>query len=506
MHQVQDDQHQLQSELAQMHRIYNSATLTIIAVDGVDANYGLRGFADTTAPRNIKRTYARLSNSETLVEDRYGIDKENRVMTKYHDRAWTFQEEHMSNRAILFENQGVTWKCCFGSQGEDEPLQHSTSVWQEASSLLDQKAAPTLQGLNAILHHYNIRELSFPEDAFAAFAGVQSLLERRYQGRFLYGLPEFWFDIALNWGSSAANLKRRVPSALHRSFQQPYQLPSWSWIGWAGYLQFPFDAALEGNLHRYHSCYTEPVTEWYTMSDPTSTDRRKIGSGWYDYRLSARNSSSILPAGWNRIWENEGDPEGESEDPHLLKPDFLLEQRYYFRCDKDLDNRYWYPFPTSEHHEDIRKTPSLQTAYLYARTGHAYLSGQTIPITRMKQSDLGQSSSHMWLTRQNGQHVGSLALHNWEETEATGFSDSLRLVELVATCKGYSADIGVVGEDWDVCTDNVMSTFFSTRRPCYFVLWIEWINGVAYRKASGAVAAEVWEQEVEKEPVDLILG
>jgi hypothetical protein len=41
---------------------------------------------------------------------------------------------------------------------------------------------------------------------------------------------------------------------------------------------------------------------------------------------------------------------------------------------------------------------------------------------------------------------------------------------------------------------------------CYFVLWIEWVDGVAYRKACGGVAAELWEQEKEEELVDLVLG
>jgi hypothetical protein len=43
-------------------------------------------------------------------------------------------------------------------------------------------------------------------------------------------------------------------------------------------------------------------------------------------------------------------------------------------------------------------------------------------------------------------------------------------------------------------------------RPCYFVLWIEWVYGVAYRRACGAVAAELWEQETEEELVVLMFG
>ncbi|KAI0427748.1 hypothetical protein F5Y09DRAFT_315176 [Xylaria sp. FL1042] len=39
----------------------------------------------------------------------------------------------------------------------------------------------------------------------------------------------------------------------------------------------------------------------------------------------------------------------------------------------------------------------------------------------------------------------------------------------------------------------------------YGVLWIEWVDGVAYRKGSGAVYKEVWES-YNLEDVNLILG
>jgi hypothetical protein len=39
----------------------------------------------------------------------------------------------------------------------------------------------------------------------------------------------------------------------------------------------------------------------------------------------------------------------------------------------------------------------------------------------------------------------------------------------------------------------------------YYVLWIEWENGIAYRKGLGRVLKEAWEREV-KDEIDLILG
>jgi hypothetical protein len=100
-------------------------------------------------------------------------------------------------------------------------------------------------------------------------------------------------------------------------------------------------------------------------------------------------------------------------------------------------------------------------------------------------------------------------LHDKKEMGVPGFSAILRSMELVAICKGYSADVSVVGEDWNESLTPPQlagSPLSNAHRACYFVLWIGWMDGIAYRKANGAVAAEVWEEDQEKEPVDPILG
>jgi hypothetical protein len=195
-----------------------------------------------------------------------------------------------------------------------------------------------------------------------------------------------------------------------------------------------------------------------------------------------------------------------------IVPDCLLEQQYYFKHDK-TKLKYRYPFPTSLPYRGEQEAPSLRTAYLFARTERAYMCGQTISPTRVRYKRDGYSFS-MWLIRSNGQHVGYIQLHNSKDMDAFGPSESPRSMELVATCKGYTANVSVVGEDWNVFPNEeganeqrrIGRHLFRTPKACYFVLWIEWIDGVAYRKASGAVAAEAWEQDKEEELVDLILG
>ena len=70
-------------------------------------------------------------------------------------------------------------------------------------------------------------------------------------------------------------------------------------------------------------------------------------------------------------------------------------------------------------------------------------------------------------------------------------ADRKLTVELVAICAQVLKNIG----------------FFNDHRwhKVYGVLWIEWIDGVAYRKGSGLVDKKAWETH-DLEDVPLILG
>ncbi|CAN9152834.1 unnamed protein product [Alternaria alternata] len=149
---------------------------------------------------------------------------DNRVPSKYQERAWTFQEQLMSRRAIHFASGAIEWQCNHGSQAEydlllpDHLYKRSDFQFQSIT-----RNMPTPMGLNTAIGLYNQRELSFPEDAFAAFAGVQSMLERNHADRFLYGLPGFWRN-------SSTGIRFPPPCLIeankkHRRYKQRISLP-----------------------------------------------------------------------------------------------------------------------------------------------------------------------------------------------------------------------------------------------------------------------------------------
>ena len=92
------------------------------------------------------------------------------------------------------------------------------------------------------------------------------------------------------------------------------------------------------------------------------------------------------------------------------------------------------------------------------------------------------------------------------ELEVDAQSYRGRRVELVATCKGYTGKIFDIELARALTEESGKEPWATQLKDCYFVLWIEWKDGVAYRKGSGAVTVEAWETEMEEDLLDLILG
>ncbi|KAI0435119.1 heterokaryon incompatibility protein-domain-containing protein [Xylaria sp. FL1042] len=104
-------------ELAIMDHIYENATLTIVAMAGVDDTYGLPGIgAEPIVPRN--------EQPQALWAGRSLVSLSPDILTSVKDsewstRAWTFQEALLSRRCLLFTPDQVYFLC-------------RTTYWSEA--------------------------------------------------------------------------------------------------------------------------------------------------------------------------------------------------------------------------------------------------------------------------------------------------------------------------------------------------------------------------------------
>lgn len=406
----------------------------------------------------------------------------------------------MSPRNIIFNEKLVHWECQCSFWGEG--LTTSSKLFNDVNPMLRNINAgfPDLQGLQQILNEYNNRRFTYAEDALPGVLGLLTVLSRTFVGGFLCGLPEMCFDMCLGWRSEGELKRRKYSDRPITSRLTPSTLPSWSWIGWQGRVII---ASLEtGRIPREGSNIIGeiiPVTEWFTGNSPDGSNLRRIRSNWFEHRSSFKDPSKPLPPGWTRhsVTSLEG-----LRNKRLFYPDgydgFVFEHEGFPHGSED---RYWrFPFPVPD---ITTSTPSFmpeQTQYLFCRTKRAYVcAGRENP------QSLYDLSVALW--SDTNSMIGFLQLHDAEKRDTFWGSDPKpssgdnprHQVEILAIYKtrNESKNRSPALDQKEHRIGN-----FNT----HTVLWVEWENGIAYRKACGWVFSAVWEELLQLEDVSLVLG
>ncbi|KAF7951350.1 hypothetical protein EAE96_006666 [Botrytis aclada] len=172
---VQDDAEALQAELNSMARIYTTSCITIVATDGTDASHGLRGFKGITPQRDFKQKLMSMGSAAKFIEPRRRIGKTNRI---FYSRAWTHQEYLCAKRRLIFENGTIYWECSTSTWSEElipdlPPYKARTREPWECPDLFTTPTFPDMKNLICLLREFNQKTLTFPDDALAAFSGIQ---------------------------------------------------------------------------------------------------------------------------------------------------------------------------------------------------------------------------------------------------------------------------------------------------------------------------------------------
>ena len=114
---IQDDDHDKLEQIMQMEQVYGGSLLTISAVIGTDANYGLAGVR--TNSRQAKQVHVTADNlfmSNVL----YTPETEGALNT----RGWAYQEKVLSQRNLLIHDNLVYFHCAHVFCPEDEHCWH----------------------------------------------------------------------------------------------------------------------------------------------------------------------------------------------------------------------------------------------------------------------------------------------------------------------------------------------------------------------------------------------
>ena len=500
---AQDDEVTKFTELNQMAAIYANSTLTIISAEGDHAEFGLPGLQGISKPRKLKDRWWPFGDTEKVIQPRFPWFY--RAQTPYFKRGWTFQEYLFSKRRLIFEGQMVRWECSHSAWSED--IVHSDGPeskfrcnWMDAVTY----TYPSLGAFGYMLLEYNHRKFTYEEDVLASLTGLLSILSQKYEGGFLCGTPEMYFEAGLNWGAWGQDLTRRKSSGKSAASKTLTLLPSWSWIGWEGRISGGWSSNQDYLKKGRHTSplYTIPVTEWYTSANPSGTEKRRISSKFL-HKIDALKDhlNRPLPPGWTRHIQ---DPDTVPKKMENISGDGKYYAHpppsgcgsHYYIHSSFPNLEFWYPIPMLDKDKEPIIPP--QTQYIFCSTYRTFL------FANAKEAEFRGPSRTIILRDTNGKWAGVLLLQNKSDQEEfkTEEGDGVK-VEVVAISRGYTPN-----SEWQ----HAPAEMGHEERPkeaemydFFNVLWIEWKDGVAYRRAHGRVEKGVWER-LDVEKVELVLG
>ncbi|PMD38763.1 HET-domain-containing protein [Hyaloscypha variabilis F] len=500
---AQDDEATKFTELNQMAAIYANSTLTIIAAEGEDAEHGLLGLKDISKPRELKERWINFGDTEKVISPQFPWF--HIANAPYFNRGWTFQEYLFSKRRIIFEDGMVRWECSRCKWSEDmvhidAPESKFRCNWMDVVSY----TWPSLGAFGYMLIEYNHRQFTYQEDVLPSLVGLLSMISQKYEGGFLCGTPEMYFEAGLNWGSWCVDLTRRKSSGLSSASKSLTLLPSWSWIGWEGRISGGW-ASNEDYLKKGRHTkpmYTIPITEWYTSADPSGIDKRRIHSKFLHERDALRDHlNRPLPPGWTRHTQ---DPSNIPKKMERVSPDGKYYAHpppegcgtHFYIHDSCPDIEFWYPIPMLD--STVEPILPPQTQYLFCSTHRTFLFGS------FEQKQRQGPDLPVWLRDEKGKWAGVLLMHNEADLEFfKQEGEGVVKVEVVAISRGQ-----IPNDEWQHApTEMKNEERFKEGLlyEFYNVLWVEWIDGIAYRRAHGRVEKGVWEG-LQVEEVALVLG
>jgi hypothetical protein len=503
---VQDEEEKKQDELLKMSGIYAHATVTIIAAQGLSAESGLRGLQEISQPRDMRSSTHILGNGTTVIQFPVPYQREmSSESSVWGERAWTFQEQLFSRRRLVFDGDSVRWECSKAIWREHVdwttilPTSKHNIDFPTLQSMLT-AAVPNYNAFSAMLSDYNIRAFTYPEDALDAFSGTLAACSSAVGGDVISGLPTACFDAALLWSHDhSSDMRRRVA----RDPRKNHYLPSWSWAGWCGNLTL--DAGLAQDFLKaapriwsgvdglsYSASRVNLLVSW-KWHETLGSDGVLIEPGLLQSRKKWLEGDVQSTGKWTRhsFCENT-----ETKYPHYHPNSEQLDS---FTHPEHPGFAFWYPVPLlgPRTHGSVIKAP-----YISCRTRRAWL----IPAEKITVeegpgwNDLPQIS----LRDSKGQWVGSLeplvGIGRMRE-EYNGVA--LELAEIAT---------GSYSNDFSGPLDYRLHEMRHKDRPkvgdwyeFYWVMWIEWENGIAYRRGLARVYKATWEMQP-REEVDLILG
>ena len=242
---AQDD---MNLELTNMDQIYKNATITIVAACVSSVKEGFLKDRPSSGQSQFDIPCRLGSNHFFVVHTQEHImyDDKSEPINK---RAWTFQEQLLSPRLLIYASHTLQWGCrtltcnLGGSYHSPSPsgaprlpsvqnlLLHDSQQKQEGRQLGPEVPHSALQHWLRLVTRYSLRRSSLPSDKLPALSALAASYAPIFGPGYLAGI----------WSRSAVQQLCWTRSDNRLFFTRPpkYRAPSWSWAALDGPIYFP---------------------------------------------------------------------------------------------------------------------------------------------------------------------------------------------------------------------------------------------------------------------------
>ncbi|KAF4628403.1 hypothetical protein G7Y89_g9746 [Cudoniella acicularis] len=225
---IQDNSRDWQIESSKMPEVFSNAYLTLIAASASNCN-------DSFLSRRIPRLSCTVSltlsqDSGAPISGQFSLRFRHRWNTtdkmaeisgsKWVTRGWTFQEERLARRVLMFGEKKFFFDCRTLERAEDTERYTSRPDWvtsvtpfeiprevPEVNLATTTEVDSHWNHWQALCSHYAYRELTFPEDKLPAISGIASMLSQKVQSSYLAGLWRENLVHDLFWQTTAAAVR-----------------------------------------------------------------------------------------------------------------------------------------------------------------------------------------------------------------------------------------------------------------------------------------------------------
>jgi hypothetical protein len=216
-------------QIRHMDVIYEEAYLTILALSGTSSEAGLPGISKPFQ-RTWQPKWKMGSKSFTATNFRDVIGQAER--SPWNSRGWTMQEATLSTRCLCFYEEGMSLICREEMKHdilENSDVQLGYSFGKFPYFLDFQDTQWSSATFYSAVRSFTERKLTHQTDRLMAFTGMLNRISRLTGVQFVYGHPKYKFIHSLLWSHDVLNLVQpKMVSGL----------PSWSWTGWEGEVNF----------------------------------------------------------------------------------------------------------------------------------------------------------------------------------------------------------------------------------------------------------------------------